>query len=175
MKKRRPYLLLELVIAFFLLSICALPLVRNPLHLLKQQYAALEKAELARQAAVDFADIRGRLNGKDEKSITWEQLCKKMPTKSDGGPPDNGEEKITLTIGKPRTYLKKVYWGWVSKGVKKGKEGREIKLINFRIIYQRLDKKEKDIDFNWRALVTRPVSTAEASTPQKETDEKKKS
>ncbi len=170
MKKKRPYLLLELVIAFFLLSICALPLVRNPLQLLKQQYDAIERAELARLAAVDFADLKAVLNkSKKTGNIPWDQLCKSAERADKKEIVFDRQEELTISMIKPCKFLKKIHWGTVSAA--KGKDGQELRLINFRITYQRLDPKGKEIDFNWRTIVTRPARI----DPQNKASEQTKS
>ncbi len=59
--KRRPFLLLELLIALTLLSVCAFPLIYNPLHRLDKEIAALEKIEMARLAELVLADVKKQL------------------------------------------------------------------------------------------------------------------
>jgi hypothetical protein len=59
--KRKPYLLLELLIAFTLVALCAVPLVRDPLHSLRSEIRTFEKMELERLSEVSFADIKAEL------------------------------------------------------------------------------------------------------------------
>jgi hypothetical protein len=162
MKKKRPYLLLELVIAFFLLSICALPLVRNPLRLLSQQFKELERAELARRASVDFAEIRGMLNNKED-GISWDALDKPVPKKNKKVPHDKQDE-VMIQLAKPRKFLKKIHWGTVKE--KDAKNGKKVRLINIRISYEPLDSKGEEIDFDWRVVVTRPLPTSTNSATE---------
>lgn len=145
--------MLELVIAFFLLSICALPLVRNPLKLLKKQFSTVEVAEMSRISACEFAEIKAKLY---QNAIDWEVLSKNPPAKGEKPTPDQ-EDKITVSLIKPTEFVRRTHFWTVSE--KKGENGEELRLINIRLTFERPrkegEKKGKKYTFNWRTFVSR--------------------
>lgn len=149
--------MLELVIAFSLLSICALPLVRNPLRLLKAHFSSVEGAEISRLSALEFAAIKAELY---RNSVEWETLSKPAPVGKEVPPPDK-EDKITVSLIHPAKYIRKVYFWTVSD--KEGQSGEELKLVNIRITFEKEkaqgEKKGKKYTFNWRTFVMRGTSS----------------
>lgn len=132
--------------------------MRNPLRLLSDEFKTLEKAELTRRAMVDFADIRGMLHHKDN-GISWDALSKNALKKNDKMLLPDKHEIITIQLAKPRQFLRKIHWGKVSKD-KNGKDGKQVRLINIRISYEPVGTKGKEINFDWRLVVTRPLPTS---------------
>lgn len=74
--KKRTFLLLEILIAFVLVSLCIVPLVKQPLKLYREEILALEKMERERMADWAFTEIR-------EKLLTHEILWAKIPAKGE--------------------------------------------------------------------------------------------
>lgn len=72
--KKRTFLLLEILIAFFLVSLCAIPLVTGPLKLHRQQTLQLVELEKERLADWTFCEIKEMLL---KNEIPW----KKIPLK----------------------------------------------------------------------------------------------
>jgi hypothetical protein len=72
--KKRTFLLLEVLIAFVLVTICSIPLVKQPLKLYKDEMEYLEKMERERLADWTFTEIREMLL---KNEIPW----KKIPAK----------------------------------------------------------------------------------------------
>lgn len=69
---RKPsYVLLEIMIAIALVSLCALPLALSPLQTLKKEIELLEKLECERIAEVSFAEIKEELL---RNEIPWKEL-----------------------------------------------------------------------------------------------------
>lgn len=58
MKRKRPYLLLELMIALTIVSLCSIPLMRYPMYCLQTQLTLLKEGELERLAEESFAEIK---------------------------------------------------------------------------------------------------------------------
>lgn len=69
--KKRPFLLIEVLIAFLLVTICSVPLVKQPLKLYKDEMEYLEKMERERLADWSFTEIKEILIRND---IPWEKL-----------------------------------------------------------------------------------------------------
>ncbi|PIS02318.1 MAG: hypothetical protein COT85_06005 [Chlamydiae bacterium CG10_big_fil_rev_8_21_14_0_10_42_34] len=74
--KKRSFLLLEVLFAFTLVIVCAVPLVKQPLKLYRSELEYLEKMELERLADWTFTEIKESLL---KNEILWE----KIPTKNE--------------------------------------------------------------------------------------------
>lgn len=77
--KKRPFLLLEILIAFTLVTICAIPLVKQPLKLYKGEIEYLKKMEQERLADWTFTEIEELLL---KNAIPWEEIPGKDVTTS---------------------------------------------------------------------------------------------
>jgi hypothetical protein len=69
--KKRPYLLIEALIALTLLTVCAVPLVKQPLKLYKEEIAFLHAMELERLADWTFTEIEEMFL---KNEIPWDQI-----------------------------------------------------------------------------------------------------
>ena len=69
--KKRTFLLLEILIAFVLVAICLIPLVKQPLKLYRSEMKYLERMELERLADWTFTEIKELLL---KNEIPWEKL-----------------------------------------------------------------------------------------------------
>jgi len=72
--KKKPFLLLEVLLALTLVILCAVPLVRQPLKLYKNEMAYLEKMERERLADWTFTEIKEILL---KNGIPWEKIPSK--------------------------------------------------------------------------------------------------
>lgn len=72
--KKKPFLIIEILIAFFLVSLCAIPLVTGPFKLHKLQTIQLEKMEKERLADWTFSEIKEMFL---KKEVPWENIPKK--------------------------------------------------------------------------------------------------
>jgi hypothetical protein len=71
MVTRKPFILLEVMLAFALLGLCFLPLFLNPATYLKKEMQLLEKMELQRISELSFTQILEQMHtGK----VTWNAL-----------------------------------------------------------------------------------------------------
>jgi len=85
--KKHHFLFIELIIAFTIVSLVALPLVRNPIKSFQSQLDILEKSECERIADLTFGEIKQKLY---RNEILWQEL------------PQKGDPKITFNY-KPIT------------------------------------------------------------------------
>lgn len=69
--RKRPFLLLELLIALTLFLFCAPFFIKDPLLLLNKEISSLEKMELQRMAENSFACIMGKLQAQE---IDWKSF-----------------------------------------------------------------------------------------------------
>lgn len=69
--KKNPFLLLEVLIAFTLVTLCIVPLVRQPLQLYRTELAYLEEMELERLAEWAFTEAKEILL---KNEIPWAKI-----------------------------------------------------------------------------------------------------
>jgi hypothetical protein len=73
--KKYSFLLLELLIALSLFSLCILPLIQLPFNALSSEIKSCQRIHLQRLADLTFAEIEGQLF---QNQIPWEDLdCKR--------------------------------------------------------------------------------------------------
>jgi hypothetical protein len=125
MRRKHPFLLLELLIAMGLLSLCIVPLARMPMSALNSEIKTYQRLQLYRINDVVFADVKAALYANE---IPWEQLdvlrkdkslilTKKIPIKLKG-------------IGVRQ--LECACYAW-SSASKKGKNQEECRLVNIEV------------------------------------------
>jgi hypothetical protein len=94
--KKRNFLLIEILIAFVLVMICIVPLVKQPLKLYKDEMAYLEKMELERLADWTFIEVKELLL---KNEIPWEKI---PPKKMETDPFPLASSTIHIPGNKPR-------------------------------------------------------------------------
>lgn len=72
--KKRTFLLLEVLIAFVLVTLCLIPLVRQPLKLYKDEMKYLEKMECERLADWTYTEVKEILL---KNGIPWKKIPEK--------------------------------------------------------------------------------------------------
>ncbi len=123
--KKRTFLLLEILIALFLVSLCILPLVQYPLRMLKIEREKLEEMEKERMADWTFSEVKELLL---KNEIPWEKIPKKGETSPPFPLPD-------LLLQLPGCKPKKIARSFFLKGqaMKLGKSGEDIRQIYIHI------------------------------------------
>lgn len=158
--RRKTYLLLELLIAFTLLSLSALPLVRNPMHAAKEEIAAFERMELERLAELSYAAILEKLYCNE---IPWKTFDpRKIPLTP------TYQEKLILTLPDffKKNYDKKIFL-W-TRGEKKGPENEKVRLIGIKIVFAPVGKaKKSERAFNYRALIEQKSTSSKTKEVSK--------
>lgn len=125
-KQKRPFLLLEVVIAFALVALCAVPLMQSPITAYRTHLAELEKLECDRIANYTFSEIKLLLL---ENEIAWAN----MPEKISEAPQHPLDPPSDIQI--PNFYSKKVYRSyqiWVEKE-KEGPQSEIYRRLGLRI------------------------------------------
>ena len=103
--RKKPFLLLEILIAFALVELCAVPLVRKPLKMFREEMKYLLEMEQERLADWTFTEIKELLL---KNEIAWEKIPLKkgksgpfeLPNATieiPGCPTKNIERSFTLT------------------------------------------------------------------------------
>ncbi|OGN63741.1 MAG: hypothetical protein A3E80_01625 [Chlamydiae bacterium RIFCSPHIGHO2_12_FULL_49_9] len=138
--KKRPFVLLEVLLALFLVMIAIIPLVRQPFMLYRSEILLLEEMERERLADWTFSEIREQfLKGQ----IPW----KKLPAK--------GEISSPFSLPKGSIHLpglasKEVERSFTLRciGEKKGTQGETYRSLNIAIEFNpALNKKKKKYTF----------------------------
>lgn len=154
--RRKTYLLFELLIAASLLALCAVPLIRNPMHMAREEVAAFERIELERVSELAFAKVLEKLYSNE---IPWEafqhQTLPEVPSIV---------EKVSLELPGivKRSFDKKIYL-W-TRAQKEGPENEDVRLVGIKITFAPIGKpKDKTRSFTYRVLLE-----AKKNAPKKE-------
>ena len=75
-KRKRPFILLEVLIALALISLFAIPLVRAPLETIHEETKTLCKLELERNANIAFADVKELFY---TQALPWDSFLGEKP------------------------------------------------------------------------------------------------
>jgi len=145
------FILLELLIALFLIGICAAPLIKNPIKMFKDEVFTIQKMEIQRIAELDFAELKERLY---RHEISWKEIEKS--SKASSFLPTEKKE-VKLGEGFAFSYEKKCYlWLPEEKNISLN-EKEKISLINLKISYQILPthSKKKRLCFSHKIFVKR--------------------
>lgn len=162
-KTKRPYLLLELLIAFTIVSGCILPLVSNPLRFFRSEIRSLQRMELERLAEVSFASIKTSLY---KNEIPWQDL---VDDKYEESP--YIKDRVCIPLG---TKIKRDYERIITFKVKKHEEGRDLEdclLLNTRVKFIPLSNTKAELKFSQKFFAIK----APASLQNNKTQDKKKS
>lgn len=96
--KKRTFLLLEIIIAFFLVTLCVVPLVSAPLKYFRMQNKRLENLEMGRLADWTFSEVALLFLNQE---IHWEEIPERQEKSNLIDLPD-------ATIQIPNAFKKKV-------------------------------------------------------------------
>ena len=125
-RTRRSFLLLEMLIGLFLVSLCALPLVQLPMKALKEEIGSAYRIQWHRCADLTFAKFKEKIY---RQEISWKEIASPRKT-----PSVFPVDPVTISF-KPigsRTYPCKASFYSVGK---KGKNGEEIRLVTFTVSF----------------------------------------
>lgn len=116
--KKKTFLLLEVLIALFLVTLCIVPLTGYPIYMFKREQAKLERLEKEQLADWIFSELKERFL---KNEIPWEKIPIKNQVIGPFSLPD-------IKIKCPAKTLHCSY-KLRGKGEKKGKNGEEFRLI----------------------------------------------
>ena len=149
--KKKPFLLLEILIAILLVSLCLIPLIQSPIQSYRAEMRLLEEMEGERLAALSFSCVKEKLFNAE---IPWEKLPSLTEkTASIPLPP--------ITIEIPGAKPKKIERSFVlrcnKRGEKEGPNGELYRIIHVDIEFrpkltQKKTKKENG-DYSYRLVV----------------------
>jgi hypothetical protein len=166
-KKSRQYysfLMLELLIALFLVGSFALPLAQFPMRSMKEQIKSISRMQVERLADIAFSEFKEKLY---KKEISWKQLSVSSDEKA-----VIFDKDIKLSIAPiGERELKRI--DYVSSIGKTTKQGEEWRLVTFSVKFQpketnfklfRRTKSQKNARvFSYQILVKKISNSSTAS------------
>lgn len=166
-KRKRPYLLLEVLIAFSILLICLVPLIKSPMRLLKLQISSAEKSELSRLELLSFAEVKKALY---KNEIPWEVLSQKKEKPLVPYPELDNKEVLVYGMPsrdrtekqEPRKFHRRVYFWKLNEGI--GKEEEELLLVNVRFMFEPLKGTKTRHTFDHQVFVKKATKNAQKTT-----------
>lgn len=142
--QKRPFVLLEILIAFMLVAICAIPLIEQPLWFFRKEVSSFEKLEKERLADWTFTEIKELLL---KNEIPWDKLPSRGVTTAPFSLPP-----ATLQIPGAKPKQIKRRFTLFCKGEKIGRND-EI----FRILYVTVNLNDEIPAYEFRIPVQRIV------------------
>lgn len=139
MKKRHPFLLLELLIALSLFSLCIVPLVQLPFRTLREATLYYQRLELERLTDVTLAQIEARLF---QNEIPWKDLeCNRKNKYL------ISEATVEVDVtGERKAPFKKTCFLWTARK-KKGGNGEHYRLLTVEVLWTPLASKKQTPPF----------------------------
>ncbi len=123
--KKRSFLLLEILIAFFLVTLCIVPLVRQPLSLYRSELERLEAMEKERLADWTFTEVKEMLL---KNEIPWE----KIPNKSETAGPFPLPDAVIQLPGCSPKIIKRTFT-MTGRGKKPGPNDADLRQLGIYI------------------------------------------
>lgn len=144
--------MLEVLIAFLLVMICLVPLVREPLHHYRTEISSLERLETQRIADWTFTEIQEQLL---KNEIPWESLPslhESTPRKSlpavqiqiPGSPPKEIPRFVSLYCKGEKEGLKGELYKLLYVRVYFSDNPKEVSSARFRLMVQKLTMEQKN-------------------------------
>jgi hypothetical protein len=125
--------MLELLIALFLVGVCALPLAQLPMKALQEETRSAYRMQLHRLADIAFAEFKEKIY---QQEIPWKEICSPREAKSIFIPKEPA--KVDFEPLRPRTFERKATFYSVGK---KAKNGEEIRKVTFQVAFKTKEKK----------------------------------
>jgi hypothetical protein len=146
LKRKKNFLLLEVLIGLSLILICLVPLINNPINYLLSEIKILEKIEYERISDFVFSDIKKDLLN---NTIKWEHI----PKEKDKPLEISFKEPISFSLKNIKT--KKVTAKYSIKTVKEkiSPEGNIYRLIDIKIILSPLSREKKNQTYQYNVFI----------------------
>jgi hypothetical protein len=139
------FLMLELLIALFLVGVCALPLAQLPINAVRQEIESSYHIGIQRLADLAFAQIKEKLY---RGEITWQEISRSSSNKfmlSDD------TDSISFDPLGTQEFNRKRFLYSVGK---KGKQGEEWRLVTFKVMFKPRGKKYRFFSGKKKAKTT---------------------
>ena len=149
MRKKKSFLLLEILVAILLVSICLVPLIQSPIQSYRAERRLLEEMEGERLADWTFSEIKEKLL---KNEIPWDKLP--GPEKKSAPfplPPGS----IEIPGSKPKRIGRSFVLECGKKGEKEGLQGEIVRIFRVGIDFdpRLLQRKSGKNDYSYRLIV----------------------
>lgn len=155
-KKKRAILLLEILIALAIVSLCAIPIVRHPILFFRSQILSLHKMEFERIADLTFLEIKAKLY---RKEIKWD----KIPFTSKNCSPETLSPYLLKVEGLAPVTIKREFILYY-KHEKLAQNNSTYRLVHISIALSSLQHENQKKIFKYRVLAEK--SFAEKNPPE---------
>ena len=143
MKRRRPYLLLELLISISLLALCAIPLLSAYPRQIGSNISSIRHVQKERLARLLFTEVVEML---ERQKIPWSQV---PPLKEVGKKVSLGERQLSLPKGEPLRV--KTSYSFATLREKAETGGKIHRLVAVRVLVD-------DAEFRFRVILSRHLA-----------------
>ncbi len=150
-KEKRPFILLEILLALTLVSLCAIPLIVKPIAAYRFEMKALEEVEGERLADWTFSEIKEEML---QLKIPWE----KLPALSETAGPFPLNPGSIQVPGRQPKKIKRSFTLYC-KGEKEGMAGQTYRMLYIKIEFNPVLSKKKKT-YTYRLPVQRITSPA---------------
>ncbi len=145
-RKKRPFILLEILLALTLVSLCAIPLIVKPVQAYRFEMKALEEVEGERLADWTFSEIKEEML---QHKIPWE----KLPSLNETAGPFPLDPGSIQVPGRQPKQIKRSFTIF-GKGEKQGIAGQTYRMLYVKIAFDPVLSKKKKI-YTYRLPVQR--------------------
>jgi len=144
MKKKKTFLLLEILIGIFIVSLCLIPLIQSPILVYRAEMKQLEEIEGERLADWTFSEIKEKLL---KNEIPWEKL---PSPEMKSGPFSLPSKLIHILGGKGKTIERSFTLYCSKKGEKEGLQNETYKFLRIKVDFSpRLSGKKRNKGYSY--------------------------
>ena len=144
--KKRPFILLEILLALTLVILCAIPLIVKPIRTYRFEMQALEEVEGERLADWTFSEIKEQMH---KNKILWE----KIPAYNETTGPFSLDPGSIQVPGREAKKIERSFTLF-GKGEKQGVAGQTYRMVYVKIEFHPILSKKKKI-YTYRLPVQR--------------------
>ena len=147
--KKRPFILLEVLVALTLVALCAIPLIIKPIRIYRSEMRLLEEGQGERLADWTFSEIKEQLL---QNMIPWE----KLPSLQQTTEPFLLKPASIFIPGRAPKEIRRSFILY-GKGEKFGDDGEIYRMLHIKIVFdpQLSQRKKRDNFYTYRMIVQR--------------------
>ena len=147
--KKRPFVLLEILVALTLVALCAIPLIIKPIRIYRSEMRLLEEGEGERLADWTFSEIKEQLL---QNMIPWE----KLPSFQQTTEPFLLKPVSIFIPGRAPKEIRRSFTLY-GKGEKAGEDGEVYRMLYVKIAFdpQLSQRKKRENLYAYRTIVQR--------------------
>lgn len=151
--QKRPFILLEVLVALTLVALCAIPLIIKPIRIYRSEMRLLEEGEGERLADWTFSEIKEQLL---QNTIPWE----KLPSFHQTTEPFLLKSASIFIPGRVPKEIRRSFTLY-GKGEKTGEGGEVYRMLHVKIVFdpQLSQRKKRENLYTYRTIIQRKKET----------------